>query len=138
VQLLEDNAGILLLKDTNPKTAYGLAKPGLENVPPIPLYMVGQVMRMGAEKYGPMNWRDDPVSLSTYYNATLRHLFEMWDGQDRDMDSLLPNLALAAANLFILMDAQHQGTLIDDRPTKGTLNTFIRQHTKGLPSNGDS
>ncbi len=126
------------MKDTNPKTQYGLLKPGLENVPPIPLYMVGQAMRMGAEKYGPMNWRDDPISASTYFNAALRHLFEMWDGQDRDMDSLLPNLAMAAANLFILMDAQHQGTLIDDRPTKGMLSNFLKQNTKGLPSNGDS
>jgi len=121
-------------KDTNPKTQYGLAKPSLTNVPPVGLFEVGRVMALGAEKYGSMNWRDDPVSYSTYVNGALRHLLEAWDGNDFDFESQLPHLAHAAANLLILLDAKAQGTLFDDRPTAGTLGGYLKTHTKPIES----
>jgi len=58
--------------DNNPKTIHGQAKPGLLHVPPVPMFKVGQVMDVGATKYGPANWRDAPVTQSTYINAALR------------------------------------------------------------------
>jgi hypothetical protein len=58
--------------DTNPKTQYGLAKPSLTYVPPVALFEVGRVMEIGAAKYGPMNWRKDPVSYSTYVTCYRR------------------------------------------------------------------
>ena len=118
--------------DDNPKTIFGLAKPALTDVPPAALFRVGQVMQVGAAKYGPMNWRDAPVTRSTYINAALRHIFSDWDGQDLDEETHLDHLAHAAACLLLVLDAKLQGTLNDDRPTKGTTHYFIRQNTKGI------
>lgn len=119
-------------QDTNPKTQYGLAKPSLTYVPPTALFEVGRVMEIGATKYGPMNWRHDPVSYSTYVNAALRHLLAAWDGEDCDRDTKLKHLAHAAANLLILLDAEAQSTLFDDRPKRGSLDEFLAANTKAI------
>ncbi len=120
------------IKDTNPKTQYGLAKPSLTYVPPVALFEVGRVMEIGAAKYGPMNWRVDPVSYSTYINGALRHLMQAWDGQDFDYETKLRHIAHAAANLMILLDAEAQGTLFDDRPKAGTLEDYLQNNTKAI------
>jgi hypothetical protein len=119
--------------DTNPKTQYGLAKPGLSNVPPLPLFAIGQVMADGAAKYGPMNWRKDPVSASTYYDAAMRHLMAWWDGQDLDPMTGLSHLAHVAANMCILLDADSGPWLQDDRPLAGFANEYISDNTRELP-----
>lgn len=119
-------------QDNNPKTIYGLAKPNLTYVPPIGLLRVGQVMNNGANKYGPMNWRDQPITNRTYIDAAFRHMLAYWDGQDVDEESHLPHLAHAAASLMIVLDALEQGVLKDDRPTVGMAANFIRQHTKKI------
>jgi hypothetical protein len=122
----------LQLTDLNPKTRYGLAKPSLTYVPPVGLFEVGRVMEIGAAKYGPMNWRKDPVSYSTYVNGALRHLLLAWDGEDFDRETKIKHLAHAAANLLILLDAEAQGMLHDDRPVAGELDNYIAQHTKDI------
>jgi hypothetical protein len=119
-------------RDTNPKTEYGLAKPGLGYVPPVALFEVGRVMEVGAAKYGPMNWRKDPVSYSTYYNAALRHMMAAWDGQFADPDTGINHLAHAAANLLILIDANEQGTLLEDRPAAGKLCYYLAANTQPI------
>lgn len=126
----------MMLPDGNPKTIYGVAKPPLRNVPPAAMMEVGRVMALGAAKYGPMNWRLDPVSYSTYYDAALRHLFSAWDGADVDEESKCLHLAHAAACLMILIDADEGGTLLDDRPAKGVAAEYITTHTKAL-TNGN-
>jgi hypothetical protein len=118
--------------DDNPKTIYGTAKPSLIYVPPVALFKLGQVMEIGANKYGPMNWRDAKVTRSTYINAALRHIFEDWDGDDLDSETHLENLAHAAACLCIVLDAKAQGTLNDDRPSIGMMSAFLRQNTKQI------
>ena len=118
----------------NPKARYGQAKPGLSSVPPLPLLAVGQAMEMGRQKYGHYNWRDKPVLASVYYDAAMRHLLAWWDGQNNDVETDVPHLALAAANLCILMDAESGPWLIDDRnPNTGFTNEFISDNTKELP-----
>ena len=119
--------------DANPKTQYGLAKPGLSKVPPLPLFAIGQVMADGAAKYGPMNWRKDPVSSSTYYDAAMRHLMAWWDGQDLDPMTGLSHLAHVAANMCILLDADSGPWLQDDRPLAGFANEYISDNTRELP-----
>jgi hypothetical protein len=123
--------------DSNPKTQYGIAKPGLSNVPPLPLLAIGRVMANGASKYGPMNWRALPVSSSTYYDAAMRHLMAWWDGQNNDPETGLPHLAHAAANLCILLDADSGPWLEDDRPIAGYTNEFISDNTKKASTHGD-
>jgi hypothetical protein len=80
-----------------------------------------------------MNWRKDPVSASTYYDAAMRHLMAWWDGQTNDPETGLPHLAHAAANLCILLDADSGPWLQDDRPLAGFVNEFISDNTKELP-----
>lgn len=123
---------VLELPDGNPKTACGMSKPGIEGVPTAPLFMVGEVMRLGIRKYGLTNWRHDPISASVYYNAAMRHVMSWWDGQNLDHESGQPHLAHAVACLLILLDAKTSDDLIDDRPRCGLTATVLEQATKRM------
>lgn len=70
----------------------------------------------GAEKYGPYNWRDKPISLMSYLGAIERHIACIKDGEDAATDSLIDHLGHINATTAILLDAKQVGTLIDDRP----------------------
>lgn len=118
------------LVDTNPKTAHGLARPPMHNVPPIALLALGRVMEFGASKYGLMNWRKDPVSASTYYDALMRHAFQYWDGDDIDPETKREQLAHVMACCAIIIDADWCGNLIDDRPNIGFAGNYIAEHTE--------
>lgn len=118
--------------DLNPKTIYGLAKPSPSLVPPAGIINIALAFRDGARKYGPYNWRKDNVSSSTYIDAAFRHLMQWFDGEENSADADVPHLAHAAACLCILMDAQAQGTLIDDRPTKGRASELIKAATQPI------
>ncbi len=114
------------LPDGNPKTLQGSFKtPLLSVIPTPPLVQVGEVMRLGREKYGPYNWRDQPVTASTYIDAAVRHLASWWDGETVDPESGQSHLAHAAASLFIITDALAVGTGTDDRPAKGVAADLI-------------
>ncbi len=77
---------------------------------------VSKVMAFGAAKYGVKNWRKQPIRASTYYSAMLRHLIAWYEySENDDRESSQPHLAHVIANCMILLDAQEQGTLIDDR-----------------------
>lgn len=118
------------MPDTNPKTVYGMSKPGIEGVPTAPLFEVGEVMRLGIRKYGLTNWRHDPVSASVYYNAAMRHIMSWWDGQNMDSESGQHHLAHAVACLLIILDARTSDDLIDDRPRCGLTAVVLEHMTK--------
>jgi hypothetical protein len=120
------------LPDDNPKTRFGVAKPSVTLIPGPALIHCALAFRDGATKYGPANWRVDPVTASTYTDAAFRHLLDYWDGEDRASDSGVLHLAHAMACLAILIDAQEQGTLKDDRPTKGTTPRVIEENTRPI------
>jgi hypothetical protein len=120
------------LPDDNPKTRFGVAKPSVTLIPGPALIHCALAFRDGATKYGPANWRVDPVTASTYTDAAFRHLLDYWDGEDRASDSKVLHLAHAMACLAILIDAQEQGTLKDDRPTKGSTPRVIEENTRPL------
>jgi hypothetical protein len=101
--------------DSNPKTAFGAVKPGTFQTPPIPLYEYSLAHYQGALKYGHYNWREDPVSISTYINAARRHIDLYLEGQRDASDTGIHNLAHAMTCLSIVIDAEFFGTLIDDR-----------------------
>lgn len=114
------------LPDDNPKTAFGSLKtPTLSVVPASALLQMGEVMRLGRDKYGPFNWRDAPVSYSTYVDAAMRHLMQFWDGETVDPESGQSHLAHVAAGLSVLMDAIATGNAHDDRPTAGVAAELI-------------
>ena len=101
--------------DGNPKTTLGIAKPGDFKSPPIPLYLYSLAHMQGALKYGHYNWRDDPVSASTYLEAAKRHLDLYKEGQNVASDTGIHHLAHAMTCLSIIIDAEYYGSLIDDR-----------------------
>lgn len=105
---------------TNPKDIAAQGKCPLWLVPPVAEQMEARVLEHGLGKYGPWNWRDQPIQLSTYLSATKRHLAEFIEGHDTDAESGLHHLAHARATLGIILDAMAHGTLMDDRP--GTKN----------------
>jgi hypothetical protein len=119
------------LPDDNPKTIHGVAKPGVHCIPPSALLHLGQAMANGEAKYGLMNWRQDRITASTYYNAmAARHLPAWWDGEDFAQDSAVHHLAHVMACCAILIDAIETGMLNDDRPMKGNLPEIIARLTK--------
>lgn len=120
------------LPDGNPKTRFGIAKPPLSLIPGLARVHLAEAFRDGAAKYGAANWRQDPVTTSTYLNAAERHLVSWQDGEETASDSGVHHLAHAAACLLILLDAQAAGTLQDDRPTAAPTAALIREKTRPL------
>lgn len=110
---------------SNPKDKFGDVKPQLHLVPPSSLVACARVMELGAKKYGPYNWRKDPVKMSVYIAAAKRHIDQAFDGQDKDSESKESHFAHAMACMAIILDACHCGTLIDDRPPPGNVHRLM-------------
>lgn len=104
----------------NPKDAIGRAKAPMHLVPPALYAPVAEVMRLGAEKYGPYNWRLEAVNLTVYLDAMKRHWDAVVDGQWLDAESKRPHLAHVAANCGIILDAlKHHKLNVDLVTLKG-------------------
>ena len=99
----------------DPKGAAGAVKVPLGLIPPHAMEQTAWVHKLGADKYGPWNWRETGVCASTYVNAILRHLNAWRDGEDLDPESGISHLAHVACSANILMDAEYCGKLQDDR-----------------------
>lgn len=103
----------------NPKDKIGATKTPLSLVPPGAIARVAEVMKVGAIKYGPFNWREFPVQQMTYIEAAGRHLGAYQDREDRDPETGLVHLWHAAAGILILIDAIECGSHVDNRPPPG-------------------
>ncbi len=102
-------------KFNDPKGAIGATKTPLGLIPPHAMEQTAWVHKLGADKYGPWNWRETGVCASTYVNAILRHLNAWRDGEDLDPESGISHLAHIACSANILMDAEYCNKLQDDR-----------------------
>lgn len=99
----------------NPKQKFGDKKPPLRLLP-----LSAQLAQLMAHldgnlKYGPFNWRDQPVEANTYINAALRHLQLYAAGEEYTRDTGVNNLGAVMACCAILIDASEHNTLIDNR-----------------------
>lgn len=104
--------------DPNPKTAQGQRKYSLRHIPLPAKIELCRALEDGVAKYGAANWRISGVPASVYVDACQRHLDQWYDGsQEKASDSNVHNLGHAMACLAILIDAQANGKLLDDRPT---------------------
>lgn len=121
-----------LLQDTNPKSKFGAAKPSPALIPSSAILHEAKVFGLGAKKYGPYNWRKDPVSAMTYLNACLRHIQQIIDGVEIDPESGASHAAHARACLAIYIDAKECGKLIDDRPPAGPAERLIAEFTEKI------
>lgn len=101
--------------DGNPKTQFGITKPRDTYTPPIPYLEYSLAHLQGALKYGPFNWRDDPVTMSTYLDAAISHINKFRAGLNRASDTDIHELGHAMTCLSIIIDAQAYGTITDDR-----------------------
>jgi len=101
---------------TNPKDLLGEKKISITKLPPVAILHGSAAMVNGADKYGPYNWRENDVVSHIYIDAAMRHLMEWWEGEETASDSGVNHLGHAIACCAILLDAQANGNLIDDRP----------------------
>lgn len=108
-------------KPTNPKEAAGAGRIPLHLIPDGPQAIISMAFYEGATKYGAYNWRASGVRASTYVSALRRHVSKWWNGENVDPKTKVHHLANAAACLIILIDAELQGKLNDDRPPKQDL-----------------
>lgn len=116
---LTDEARNRIVKETSldPKGDAGSLKAPLYLLPSHPLHEASWVLKYGAQRYGPWNWRQSKVCASTYRSAMQRHLDQWFDGgEDMDSETQRSHLAHVIANACILMDAMKHETLADDRP----------------------
>jgi hypothetical protein len=107
-------------KLSNPKDAIGIRKAALSALPIQVLWRVGLAMMEGALKYGRHNYRAAGARASVYFDASLRHKFSWWEGEDIDSDSMLHHLDKELACLMVLRDSILQGNWVDDRPPRAT------------------
>lgn len=100
----------------NPKDKIGAAKVDLTVCSPVAMAWWAFAQMDGVTKYGPYNWRKEPIQARTYLSAILRHVLDLLDGEEIAPDSLALHLGHVMASAAIVIDAGHFGTLIDDRP----------------------
>ena len=120
----------------NPKAAFGAAKAPLFGIPWSAVAALGTVMGGGGYKYGLYNYRDTKIAASTYHDAIMRH-FMLWaDGEDVDPvevdgdpvpGSGVSHLAHIMACCALMMDAEANGMLDDDRSKTGNLRAVLDQ-----------
>lgn len=103
----------------NPKDKIGASKLDFSLIPTSAKVQLALALMDGATKYGPYNWRVEPVQILTYLAAAERHLESFKEGEDTAADSLVHHLGHVMACCSILIDAISQGTVIDNRPING-------------------
>ncbi len=99
----------------NPKQIYGDKKPPLAYFPLSALLAGLEALYDGKLKYGPLNWRDNPVEAMTYVDGLIRHAQLYKVGEEFARDTQVKNLGAVIACAAILIDAEAHGTLIDNR-----------------------
>lgn len=103
----------------NPKDRVGAGKAPLSLFPPAGIIYGAMGLRDGADKYGPMNWRETPIHYRAYLDALMRHVLDLIDGEDCAEDSGIHHVGHIIATGAILADAIEGGWLIDDRVRPG-------------------
>jgi hypothetical protein len=119
------------LPDANLKTAAAVGKPQMSGIPPIAIMALGMAMQDGVNKYSLFNWRGTGVTASVFYDAMLRHLLAWYSGEDCAPDSKVVHLAHLMAGAAIILDAEYNKCLNDDRvkgvPVTTESLTFIKK-----------
>jgi hypothetical protein len=115
-----------MAEESNPKDLLGAKKVPLGQVPAIAIAHEACAMLDGDLKYGYRNWRAKKVQARIYVDAAIRHLYAWLEGEEKAEDSGVHHLGHARACLGILLDAQANGTMIDDR-VKGPFPEKVKE-----------
>lgn len=102
-------------KDTNPKDDAASTRLPLHLIPFISLFWEALALYEGRWKYNRRNWIVGKVRVSVYYSAMMRHAMRYFAGERVDEKSGVHHLGSIKACCSILLDAEENGTLIDDR-----------------------
>jgi hypothetical protein len=86
---------------------------------------MGMGLKIGAQKYGPFNWRVEPVQGRVYLEAALRHLLLLLDGEDFDRDTGVHHGAFILSTVAIFLDSLVHGTQIDNRALPGRAGDLV-------------
>lgn len=95
-------------------TKHDSGKPDLSLVSPLLKAGIAKTMGFGVNKYGRWNYMQG-ITTSRLLGALMRHIDAYTMGENLDPESGLPHLYHAAANIQMLVDNEHNGTLEDDR-----------------------
>lgn len=113
------------IQGNNPKDRYGLAKVPFSLIPSTAKVFMALGLKHGAAKYGPYNWRVEPVQGRVYLEAAIRHLELLLDGEDFDRDTGYHHGAFVLSTVAIYLDAMVHGTLIDNRALAGRTGDLV-------------
>jgi hypothetical protein len=91
----------------NGKEKFGL-------IPPGPLFEVARVYTEGARKYASRNW-EKGMDWSRVFDASMRHMWKFWNGEENDHEDGLPHLAHAAWGMLTLLQYVQSFPELDDR-----------------------
>ncbi len=92
-----------------------MKKVPLHEIPPVAEAHISCAFYDGDLKYGFRNWRQSEIDALTYIAATLRHLQAWAEKEEYAEDSGVHHLGHAGACIALLLDAQANGRLIDNR-----------------------
>ena len=88
---------------------YDAGKNRLDLIPPEMIEGIGRIFTMGAEKYAPWNWRDEPLDPWRLEAAMLRHICARRKGEVSDPESGLDHYLHAAWNCLVLAYYEEKG-----------------------------
>lgn len=124
------------VKPSNPKDIVGSTTKVPMSYLPIPVMLEAAVgMFEGGSKYGRHNYRAVGVRGSVYFDATLRHLFDWWEGEDYDPDSVakLHHISKAISSLCVIRDSMLSGNFVDDRPPSTMKDGWMSELNEKIP-----
>lgn len=123
-------------KGVNPKDHIGAKKVSLSYVPPSLLVFASMGYAVGARKYGPFNWRIEPILARGYLEAAKRHIEQLLDGEDFDPVEGVHHGAFILSTIGIYLDAMVHGNIIDDRPVPGRGGEMINKISAAYTAGG--
>ena len=105
------------------------------------LEQIAQVLRFGATKYSPHNWRSG-IRYTRLTDAALRHLFAFVDGEDLDPETGISHVAHAGCCImFLLWMVRHRPDLDDRHKTEQALSAIEHEIATAIkvrmPRTGD-
>ena len=109
-------------------------KTRVDLIPAEVLLRLGEIYRMGAEKYDASNWRKG-MKWSKVYGPLLRHLFKFWIGKERhDPESGMPHIDHVVWNAvaLALYSERPEYAQFDDRQDKRDFVNMPEDERKSL------
>lgn len=84
-------------------TKHDSGKPEFGLIPAKALFLVAEVLTIGAQKYSRDNWKKVPDRRRRYFDAAQRHLWAWWGGEENDKETGKSHLAHAICCLLFLL-----------------------------------